>query len=138
MTALNIIIMVVIGIVMFGFTVRGDLMEFILFGVLSAIMFLGMGFAIAGWAKDEDQAAPISNIIFFPMMFLSGTFFPRELFPDWLKPVTDFMPLTYVGDGLREIANNGAHIWDLGPQLAGVAAWTVIIYLIAIKIFRWE
>jgi ABC-2 type transport system permease protein len=72
------------------------------------------------------------------MMFLSGTFFPRELFPEWLKPITDVMPLTYVADGLREIANNGLHIWELTPQLIGIGAWTVIVYLIAVKIFRWE
>jgi ABC-2 type transport system permease protein len=138
MTALNVLIMVAIAVLLFSFTVRGTIFEFVLFSIIGAIMFLGMGFAIAGWAKDEDQAAPISNIIFFPMMFLSGTFFPIELFPEWLKPLASILPLTFLADGLREIANLGAHIWDLGPELAGIAIWTVIVYVIAVKVFRWE
>lgn len=138
MTALNVLIMVAIAVVLFSFTVRGTIFEFVLFSLIGAIMFLGMGFAIAGWAKDEDQAAPISNIIFFPMMFLSGTFFPIELFPEWLKPIASILPLTFLADGLRQISNLGAHIWDLGPELAGIAVWTIIVYFIAIKVFRWE
>jgi ABC-2 type transport system permease protein len=138
MTALNVLIMVAIAVLLFSFSIRGTLFEFIAFSIFGAVMFMGMGFAIAGWAKDEDQAAPISNIIFFPMMFLSGTFFPIELFPTWLKPIAEILPLTFLADGLREIANNGKHIWELGPEMAGIVIWTIIVYFIAIKVFRWE
>ncbi len=138
MTALNVLIMVVIAVVLFDFNIRGTLIEFVIFGTLGAVMFLGMGFAIAGWAKNENQAAPITNIIFFPLMFLSGIFFPIEMLPDWLRPVAEILPPAFLADGLREIANNAQHIWELGPQLAGIAIWTIIVYFIAVKIFRWE
>ncbi len=138
MTVINVLTMLAIGIFMFGFNLNGDIFNFMLFSVFGIILFLGFGYAIAGWARDSNQAAPISNIIFFPMMFLSGTFFPRESFPDWLQPITDYIPLTYVANGLRDIANNGTTILGLGPELLGVGVWTVVIYFIAIKLFRWE
>lgn len=138
MTVVNVATMLILAFILFDFNLQGSIIEFMLFAILGIIVFLGMGFAIAGWAKNADQAAPISNIIFFPMMFLSGSFFPRELFPEWIKPVSDLLPLTFVSDGLREIANNGASILDLGTELLGMGVWAVIVYFIAVKLFRWE
>lgn len=137
-TLLNVVTMLVIGALLFDFEMRGDLASFLLVSVLGIAMFLGVGYAIAGWAKDGNQAAPLSNIIFFPMMFLSGTFFPRELFPTFLQPITDFIPLTFLSDALREIANNASTIFDVGPELLGMGVWTVVIYTIAFRVFRWE
>ena len=106
--------------------------------VLGIVMILGIGLAIGGWASNERQAAPIGNLITFPMMFLSGAFFPRFLMPDWLQSITTFMPLTPVIDGARLVATEGRGVIDIAPQLGLMAAWTVIIYLIAFRVFRWE
>jgi ABC-2 type transport system permease protein len=71
-------------------------------------------------------------------MFLSGTFFPRFLWPEWLQRVSDFLPLTPVIDGLRLMINEGVHLVGLLPQLGIMAGWMVIIYFLAFKLFRWE
>lgn len=126
------------AVLFFGFSMRGDFISLILFTILSTICLFGFGMAIAGWAKDANQAAPLSNLISFPMMFLSGVFFPVFLMPDWLQSITRFIPLTPVVDGLRLIMTEGQTILDLGPQLAVIGAWTVAIYLLAFKVFRWE
>ena len=138
MTMINVITMLFMSVVFFGMSLNGDIFSFLIISFLGVVMFLGFGYAIAGWAKDGNQAAPVSNIVFFPMMFLSGTFFPRESFPEWLVPVTDYIPLTYVADGMRDIANNGVTIFNLGPEVLGILVWTVLIYGVAIKVFRWE
>lgn len=139
MTLINVLTMLLVAIFMFDFSLRGDIFSFLLVSILGIGMFLGLGYAIAGWARDGNQAAPLSNIVFFPMMFLSGTFFPRESFPDWLVPVTDYMPLTYVAEAMRKIANtSGLNILDLGPEILGITVWTVVIYFIATRVFRWE
>jgi ABC-2 type transport system permease protein len=72
------------------------------------------------------------------MMFLSGTFFPRFLMPEWLQGVTNFLPLSPVIDGIRLLTTEGKSLLDLGTQLALVLGWTVVIYLIAFRVFRWE
>jgi ABC-2 type transport system permease protein len=98
----------------------------------------GIGLAAGGWAKNEAQAAPLANLIAFPMMFLSGVFFPRFLMPDWLATITQFLPLTPFIDGLRLIITEGMTILQVGTEVAMLAAWAVIIYLVAFKLFRWE
>ena len=72
------------------------------------------------------------------MMFLSGTFFPRFLMPEWLQQISAFLPLTPIIDGLRYIVNEGYTVTQLAPQLGIMAAWLVVIYLIAFRVFRWE
>lgn len=80
----------------------------------------------------------LSSAIFFPMMFLSGTFFPRFLMPEWLQTLTAFMPLTPVIDGARMIATEGKSLIDIAPQIGLIGAWLVVVYIIAFRVFRWE
>lgn len=135
---LAVALLFIAAVIFFGFNMRGDYISFVLFSVISTICLFGFGMAIAGWARDANQAAPLSQIISFPMMFLSGVFFPTFLMPELLQSITRFIPLTPVIDGLRLILTEGRTLFELGPQLAVIAAWTIIIYFIAFRVFRWE
>lgn len=131
-------VMFIVAILVFHLQVVGNLFELGLFTIFGIFMILGIGLALGGWAKNERQAAPLSNIIVFPMMFLSGTFFPRFLMPEWLQNVSAFLPLTPVIDGIRLITTEGKHLIDIFPQIGLIGLWMVIVYLIAFKVFRWE
>lgn len=131
-------IMFAVAIVVFHLNIIGNWFELALFLVLGIITILGIGLALGGWAKNERQAAPLSNIIVFPMMFLSGTFFPRFLMPEWLQNVSGFLPLTPIIDGIRLIATEGKHLWEIAPQLGLIGVWVIVIYVIAFRVFRWE
>lgn len=131
-------LMFVVAMAIFKLQVVGNLAELILFLTFGIITILGIGLALGGWAKNERQVAPLANIIVFPMMFLSGTFFPRFAMPEWLQDITFFMPLTPVIDGARLIATEGKHLVDLAPQLGVMAFWVVVVYIIAFRVFRWE
>lgn len=135
---ISLAIMFAVAIAVFHLKVVGNPIELAIFLILGIISILGIGLALGGWAKNERQAAPLSNIVVFPMMFLSGTFFPRFIMPEWVQRVSDFLPLTPVIDGIRLIATEGAHLADILPQLGLVLGWTVIIYAIAFRVFRWE
>lgn len=135
---MTIAVMFGVAMAVFKLRVTGNIFELILFLILSIITIFGIGLAIGGWASNERQAAPLSNIVVFPMMFLSGTFFPRFLMPLWLQKASNFLPLTPVIDGIRLIATEGKHLTALGPQLGLISAWIVVIYLIAFRVFRWE
>lgn len=134
----SIAIMFAVAITVFHLKVVGNYLEIAVFLVLSIFMILGIGLAVGGWAKNERQAAPLANIIVFPMMFLSGTFFPRFLMPEWLQQATNFLPLTPVIDGIRLLTTEGKGLLDLGPQLGFIGVWLVIVYVIAFRVFRWE
>jgi ABC-2 type transport system permease protein len=134
----SIAIMILVATIAFNFNIVGNYLELAIFIVLGILTIFGIGLAIGGWAKNENQAAPLSNIIVFPMLFLSGTFFPRFTMPEWLQHVSAYLPLTPIIDGIRMIATEGKHLTDVGPQLGLMAIWTVIIYAIAFRVFRWE
>lgn len=134
----SLAIMFIVAVTVFHLQVVGNWLELIVFLILSITMILGIGLALGGWAKNERQVAPLANIVVFPMMFLSGTFFPRYLMPEWLQHITTFLPLTPVIDGIRLITTEGASLIGVLPQVGLIAAWLVVIYVIAFKVFRWE
>jgi ABC-2 type transport system permease protein len=135
---MTIALMFAVAISVFHLKVIGNWLELLVFIVLGIVAISGIGLALGGWAKNERQAAPIGNIVSFPLMFLSGTFFPRFLMPHWLQNVSGLLPLTPVIDGLRLIATEGKHLTDLLPQLGLLAVWIIVIYAIAFRVFRWE
>lgn len=134
----SIAIQFVVAIGVFHLKVDGNYLSILLFTVLSIFMILGIGLAIGGWAKNERQAAPLGNIIVFPMLFLSGTFFPRFEMPHWLQTITTYLPLTPVIDGLRFLTTEGKSLMQIGPQLGLIGIWLVVVYAIAFRVFKWE
>jgi ABC-2 type transport system permease protein len=128
----------VVAITVFHLKVDGNYINIALFTILGIFMILGIGLAIGGWAKNERQAAPLSNLIVFPMLFLSGTFFPRFDMPLWLQHVTNYLPLTPVIDGLRLLTTEGKNLFEIGPQLGLIALWMIVVYAIAFRVFKWE
>lgn len=131
-------VMFAVALTVFDLKVVGNWLEIAIYLVFSIVVILGIGLAIGGWSKNERQAAPLSNIVVFPMLFLSGTFFPRFLMPEWLQKVSDYLPLTPVIDGIRMIVTEGKHLVDLGPQIGLLTLWMIVIYFIAFRVFRWE
>ncbi|MCL2466888.1 MAG: ABC transporter permease [Micrococcales bacterium] len=136
--AIALVVMIIVGLTFFSFDMRGDWFTFTVFVTASLAMMIGFGLLIGGWAKNENQAAPLSNIIAFPMMFLSGVFFPRFLMPGWLQGATAWLPLTPVADGIRFITTEGATLVTVAPQLGMVVGWGAAMYLLAFRLFRWE
>jgi ABC-2 type transport system permease protein len=135
---LSIASMFIVGVLVFDVSMRGSYLDLLGLVMLSAAMLFGIGLAVGGWAKNEKQAAPLAQIVTFPMMFLSGSFFPRYLMPEWLQGITYYLPLTPVIDATRLIINEGYGFLDLLPQLGLIAGWCVVVYLIAFRVFRWE
>lgn len=135
---ISLAIMFMIALLIFNLRVVGNYLELALFLVFSITMILGIGLALGGWAKNERQVAPLANIVAFPMMFLSGTFFPRFLMPEWLQAISTFLPLTPVIDGIRLITTEGKHFIDIMPQIGLIGVWMIVIYVIAFRVFRWE
>ncbi len=138
MTIIQIALLLAFGIWLFQAKMVGSLLDFMVLGAIGAMTFLTFGFAIAGWAKDENQAAPVAQLIQLPMLFLAGVFFPREGLPVVLQRITDVLPLTYLVDGMRQIANEGATLWQVRGDILGLIIWGVIVMAIAVKVFKWE
>ena len=75
--------------------------------LLGSLAFIALGYVIASFAATEDAANGMTSAVQFPLMFLSGTFFPIDAMPDALKTIARALPLTYLGDGLRQVMVDG-------------------------------
>jgi ABC-2 type transport system permease protein len=112
--------------------------QLVVVALFGLVTFLGMGLIIAGNFRDENAMGPVINLVTLPQFLLGGTFFPTDNFPAWIKPLADNMPLSYLNVALRDIASQGATLWDVRWPLLGLTVWGVLTYAIAIKTFKWE
>lgn len=131
-------VMFTAAVTLFDLNMRGSYFNLVAVVLIGTVMLFGIGLALGGWAKNENQAAPLAQLVSLPMMFLSGVFFPTFLMPELLQNITKYIPLTSVVDSVRLVITEGASLVDLGPQLAIMGGWIVVIYVIAFKAFRWE
>lgn len=135
---LSVALMFTTAVLFFDLTMKGNYLTLIFMTIIGATLMFGIGLAIGGWAKNENQAAPLSQLVALPMMFLSGVFFPTFLMPQFLQNITQFIPLTPIIDSFRYIITEGKTLLDLGPQLLVIGVWLVVVYFLAFKFFRWE
>jgi ABC-2 type transport system permease protein len=135
---LQTLVLVGLAVLAFDAHLEGNLGVMLLLALLGGGVFVSMGFAVSGWARTEDVAAPVANAIALPMMFLSGVFFPRDAMPEPLRAVADFLPLSYLTDALRNVAVDGASLWSQWGNILGLTAWLAVTFFIAVRLFRWE
>jgi ABC-2 type transport system permease protein len=92
---------------------------------------------ITHFTQEAESAAAAANAISFPMMFLSGSFFPLEMMPGFMQTVAGFLPLYYVNEGLRASMIFGDHMAALRHSaIIGVSA--VVVFVLGIIATRWE
>jgi ABC-2 type transport system permease protein len=132
------VLIVGIGIAVFGVQILGSLLAMIGLVVLGALTFIAIGYVVAAFARTEEAANGIVQVIQFPMMFLSGVFFPLELMPALLRPIAVVLPLTYLGDALRQVMVDGTPLAPLPVDIAVLMGWFVVCLFIAARYFRWE
>jgi len=136
--AAQTVIILSIGVLVLGVEVTGNPLAIASFVVLGALTFTSIGYVIASFARTEEAANGMTSIVQFPLMFLSGIFFPLEVMPEWLRGVATFMPLTYLGDALRQTMVGGTPFAPLGVDALVLAGWLVVTLGISARFFRWQ
>lgn len=126
------------SILLFGVPMRGSLLTIALIIVVSALAFGGLGLLIASRASTIEGASGMMNLAMLPMWVLSGVFFSSENFPNAVQPFIKALPLTATNDALRASMLRGVPITGLWLEFAVLAAWTVVCFGVALKIFRWR
>jgi ABC-2 type transport system permease protein len=131
---------IIIAVAFFAFDVEIVGNWFLLLGLvlLGALTFVSIGYFAVSRAKTVEGAMPIINLVQFPMLFLSGIFFPVEFFPDFMRPIVDAIPLTYLGDGFRQVMVEATPLHSLGFDVAILSGWLLVTMVLAIRFFRWE
>ncbi len=107
------------------------------FVVLDVFAFVGIGMILTRVAKEAESAAAAANAIMFPMMFLSGTFFPVEMMPGFLQKFSRILPLYYVNEGLRASMIFGDHMIALRCSLI-IGVFAAVVFVLGMMTTKWE
>jgi ABC-2 type transport system permease protein len=129
-------LIVAVGVFLFGANIYGNVAWIFILATVANLIFLNIGFAVAGRARNADSAQGIASAVAIPMMFLSGVFFPTDTLPQVMQTVVKYLPLTPLIEALRKVSLEGLSITDTGPQLILLGAWGVVSFALAAMNFR--
>jgi ABC-2 type transport system permease protein len=138
-TLLNLMltaIMIGAGWIIFNVRVIPDALSIIMI-LLGSTMFSGIGMILSGFIKDVEAASAIGNAIAFPMMFLSGTYFPIEIMPSYIQTISKALPLTYFSEGLK-YSMLYKYPEGIYFNMAIVAVLAVVFIIVGAFVTRWK
>jgi len=131
-------IMIGFGIVVFKMQVVGNWFLLLAAVLLGTMVLVSLGFLLAGIARTNEAVVGLGQLVQFPMMFLSGLLFPMDMLPSFLGPVVNAMPLTYLGDALKQIMLGATPLFPLWVDFAVLGGCLVLFSGLAVRFFRWE
>jgi ABC-2 type transport system permease protein len=129
---------IAIGVAVFGLHVIGNWLAVLGVVALGALTFTSLGYLLTCRARTVDSGQGLVQLVQFPMMFLSGVFFPVEIMPGFLRHVSTVLPLTYLGEALRQVMVGMPSQHPLGLCLAILGGWLVTSIALATYLWRWE
>ncbi|MFE2727679.1 ABC transporter permease [Kitasatospora sp. NPDC059327] len=132
------VFLVVATLPFFGLKLTGDWWLIIPLVVCATIAFMSIGLLAGSLAKTEEAANGISQIIVLPMSFLSGSFFPTDSMPGWLKAISEALPLKHLVTAAQSVLSRGGGVMDALPTMGGLLAFAAVLTAIAWRFFRWE
>ena len=121
-----------------GVPMRGSLLLLGGVSLLGALAFSGLGLLTAARPRTIEGVSGIMNLVMVPMWIFSGIFFSTERFPVAMQPFVQALPLTALNNALRRVMLEGSGLVPLLPELALLAAWGIVSFVVALKIFRWQ
>lgn len=121
-----------------GVPLRGSILLLVGISLLGALAFSGLGLLTAARPRTIEGVSGIMNFVMVPMWIFSGIFFSTERFPSAMQPFVQALPLTALNDALRGVMLEGTGLVALLPELALLAAWGTVSFVLAVKFFRWQ
>jgi ABC-type multidrug transport system permease subunit len=122
----------------FHVPIRGSLPLIAGLSALGSLMFAGMGLLIGSRAQNTHTVAGLVNLVTLPMMVASGVFFSAARFPEVVQPIIRLLPLTALIDAIRAVMLDGAGVAAIITQIGIMAAWGLVSFVVALRIFRWN
>ncbi len=134
----EVLLLLIFSWLVFGVQIAGNPLTLLLFILLGAVSFAGLGLLIACRAKTVETVSGLMNLVMLPMWVLSGIFFSRERFPEFLQPAIRLLPLTALNDALRGVMLEGMGLFSLMHETTVLVLWGAISFVVALKFFRWQ
>jgi len=133
---LSLLVTLAVAIAAFGVEIRFDALTLV-FIIVGSVLFASLGMLLGSFAKDPESASALANVIGFPMMFLSGTFWQLEGMPSYMQVIAKALPLTYLSDGLRDTLVYG-NLDKALFNLAVVSVVAAILFVLGARVMSWK
>ena len=130
------VIIFVLAIGLFGVVIQGSVVLVFAMLLLGVFSFVGLGIVITSFTKDQETAQMLMMTLMFPMMFLSGVFFPIQQMPWYMQDISKVLPLTYASDALRKVMVLGAGVPQISTDLIVLIVFGAVMIAIAVPVFR--
>ncbi len=115
-----------------------NILSVVLFVCVGVLAFRSIGMILAGVVNSAQEFGILVQILYLPMLFLSGATFPLSMMPIWLQTLAQFLPATYLYEGIQSMMIGGASLSaNLIPFLALIVTFAVAV-TVGVKLFRWE
>ncbi len=132
------VIILTVGSIFFDITIVNNIFKVFAIVMLGSITFISLGYMLISFVKTAEGGNGLIQVVQFPMMFLSGIFFPHEMMPDFIQPIVKALPLTYLGDALRTVITGLPAAYPLMTNVLVLGGWLLVTLIITIKFWRWD
>lgn len=136
--AIQVTIVVVAGRVFFGTGWPKNYVELVVFVAAGVACLAALGVAYSHVIPNFDSAPAFVNVVFLPVIFVSGVFFDAANAPAFLREIGRALPLTHVIDGLKGALVTGTSLADNAGSLGVIALWGLVGAVFAVRGFSWE
>lgn len=129
-------IVLLLAIFLFGVTVHGSIILIALVVLLGVFSFVGLGILVSAVASEQETATQLLFMFQFPMLFLSGVFFPIQQMPKAMQYISYVLPLTYAVQAMRKVIILGAGLAEIRSELIILLAFGAITLIVAVPVFK--
>jgi ABC-2 type transport system permease protein len=129
-------IILLLSVVLFGVAIHGSILLVVLLIFLTVFGFVGLGILITSFADKEETATMVMMTLMFPMMFLSGVFFPIQQMPGFMQTLANFLPLTYAASAMRKVMVLGAGTGAILTDVLVLFVFGSVMLTIAVPMFK--
>jgi ABC-2 type transport system permease protein len=129
-------IILLMAVLLFGVVIHGSILLVILLILLTVFSFVGLGILITSFADKEETATMVMMTLMFPMMFLSGVFFPIQQMPSYMQTLANFLPLTYAASAMRKVMVLGAGVSAITPEVVILGVFGIVLLTVAVPMFK--
>jgi ABC transporter DrrB family efflux protein len=134
----EVLVPLVFAVVAFGMPVNGSGVTIVIVALIGALSFGAIGLLLATRARTIEAISGLMNLVMLPMWILSGVFFSSANFPEAIQPVIHALPLTALIDALRAVILDGASLAAVRSEVLVLAAWGIVPFFTALRLFSWR
>ena len=134
----SVLLMVLLSHFIYGMAMPARWISLLAFVSLGALAFRALGLMIASVVNSMQESQILVQLLYFPMLFLSGTTIPISVLPNWVQLVAQFIPATYLMNGMQAILARNETLVENLSAAAALTVTTLIGTFLGVKLFRWE